>query len=626
MFIINLRDVSLNLGARNLFKKVNLAVADGERIGLIGHNGSGKSTLFDIILKKIQIDDGEIIFRSNSPISLLQQNPVIDQTVTVVDYLKQGLDTQYNLLDKFEQAASNDSIDTNLIAKLQAKIDAHDSWNLDNRIQTIVSQLNLPAAQKLSQLSGGWLRRVALGQALIQNPKLLLLDEPTNHLDIETIEWLETMLNSYQGSVIVITHDRQFLQKISNRIIEIDRGKLVNYNCGYKKFLENRAANIETEDKHNKLFDKKLNREEQWIRQGIKARRTRNEGRVRALEAMRSEFANREKRQKKGKFYIQSSQRSGRKVIEVHNLNYSITKNCKKITLITNFNLKIIRGDRIALIGANGSGKSSLLKLLMGKLKPDAGSIKLGSNTQIAYFDQIEHGLNIEKTVRDNVSDGRDYITINDKPRHIIGYLKNFLFSPEKSQTLVKSLSGGERNRVVLAKLFSRPSNFLILDEPTNDLDLETLEVLEQQLMEYAGTILIVSHDRNFIDNIATSTLSFFNDNIYHYAGAYSDLMRQQQTIIDKNNKLIKQETTKSNTKTSNTKKLSYKLQRQLDAIPNKIAKLEQQQQEITEQLQNPNFYKLSAEEKLSVTNKSRDLQRQIDILYEGWQGMEDNC
>ena len=626
MSVIQLRDVSLNLGERRLFHKAQLSIADGECIGLIGRNGSGKSTLFELILGRIQPDSGEIIYRKHTQISLLQQSPSIAKDVTVIQWLKQGLTKQYQLLQQYQDAIHSQSIEQNQLEQLHSQIDTYNAWNLDHRIEKIISQLNLPQDYSLKQLSGGWLRRVALARALLQSPQLLLLDEPTNHLDIETIEWLEHMLNSFSGAIVIITHDRHFLQRTARRIVEIDRSQLINYTCDYRQFLLQRTQIVEAEERQNQLFDKKLNKEEQWVRQGIKARRTRNEGRVRRLKAMRLEFSNREKRQRQAQFHIQNAERSGRKIIEAHNIHYSVKIGDTTTELVKNFNLKVTRGDQIALVGANGCGKTTLLKLLIGELQPQQGRIKRGSNINISYYDQVEHGLDENKSVRDNVSDGRDYININDKPRHIIGYLKNFLFSPEKSQTLVQSLSGGERNRVVLAKLLSRPSNLLVLDEPTNDLDLETLEVLEDQLIDYPGTLLIVSHDRNFIDNVVTSTLFFSPEgNITHYAGGYSDMLRQYTAQKPKTEPKtppppIDNSTTKPSKK--NSTKLSYKLQRELDAIPQKIEQLEAEQNTLLQIMQDPDFYQQKIERQ-QIIQKSSALQIEIEKKYRRWQYLD---
>ena len=405
---------------------------------------------------------------------------------------------------------------------LQASIDAAGGWQLDQQVETIISQLELPGDARLEDLSGGWQRRVALGKALVSQPGLLMLDEPTNHLDIATIEWLEHRVRGYLGAVIFVTHDRSFLQKLATRIVEIDRGKLLSWPGNYNKYLALKEKANEDEDTANALFDKRLAQEESWIRQGIKARRTRNEGRVRALHAMRSERDKRIKRQGKAKIQISEAEESGRKVVEAR----SITHGYGQETLLRNFNIKIMRGDRIGLIGNNGVGKSTLLKILLGQITPDTGSVKIGTNLVTGYFDQVRRELEWDKTIAENVGNGKEYIKVNGRDRHVVGYLRNFLFSAKRAMTPVSHLSGGECNRVLLAKLFTQPNNLLILDEPTNDLDVEMLEVLEQQLVEYQGTLIVVSHDRDFLDNVVTSTLVFEEDgNVVEYPGGYSCLL-----------------------------------------------------------------------------------------------------
>ena len=490
----------------------------------------------------------------------------------------------------------------------------------------MMTQLGLPAHKKLSELSGGWQRRVALGKALVAKPDVLLLDEPTNHLDISTIEWLEHMIKGFQGSVVFITHDRSFLQKIATRIIEIDRGLMVSWPGNYQNYLMLKDKANEDEDTQNKLFDKRLSEEEDWIRQGVKARRTRNEGRVRALESMREEYGQRLKRQGKAKFEIgESVEKSGRKVIEARSVTHSFGKD----KLIENFKLKVMRGDRIGLIGNNGVGKSTLLKILLGELTPDEGTIKIGTGLKIGYFDQIHRELDTTQSVAHNVGNGKEYIKINGKERHIVGYMKNFLFSPRRAMTPVSALSGGERNRVLLAKMFTEETNLLILDEPTNDLDVEMLEVLEEQLVNYAGTLIVVSHDRDFLDNVVTSTLVFEdNGKVEHYIGGYSDWVKQNKSLRDQDGSLkIKKSVANSVgtpvAKAPVKKKLSYKVQRELDLLPNKIEGLELQIKTLEASMAAANFYKKSAAETQAVIDQLAGTSRDLNNSLDRWAELE---
>jgi ATP-binding cassette subfamily F protein uup len=526
MSLIRFENVSLDFGEQKILTAAELAIEPAERICLIGRNGAGKSTTLKLISGEIEPDHGEVIRTSGLVISQLAQSlpDAVDQRVFEV--VRAGLTGVQALLDEYQQRATAELDRQGLLELelLHQRIDAHGGWNIEQRVETTVSELNLPADKKMSELSGGWRRRVALARALVQKPDLLLLDEPTNHLDIATIRWLEDVVYSHAGSVLFITHDRAFLQRLATRIIEIDRGKLTSWPGDYANFVVRKEKALEDESREHALFDKKLEQEEIWIRQGIKARRTRNEGRARALVRMREERARRIKKDGTARIHIEAADQSGRKVIRAKNVSYSFDGK----PLIANFSTKIMRGDRIGILGNNGVGKTTLLRLLLGDLKPQTGTVKLGTNIEIAYFDQLRESLDPEQSVADNVGEGRTYIRLNGKDRHIVGYLKGFLFSPKRSQTPVKALSGGERNRVILAKLFTRPANLLVLDEPTNDLDMETLEVLEDQLTSFAGTLIVVSHDREFLDNVVTSVLVFeANGRVQEYVGGYSDWMRQ---------------------------------------------------------------------------------------------------
>jgi ATP-binding cassette subfamily F protein uup len=534
---------------------------------------------------------------------------------------------QQALLDEFHRLSSStlNKQELRQLEELQHQIDASGIWNIDQQVETTISQLSLPATRRLNELSGGWRRRVALGKALVSEPDVLLLDEPTNHLDISTIEWLEHKIRGYKGSVIFITHDRIFLQKLATRIVEIDRGSLVSWPGNYQNYLELKEKALDDERTQNALFDKKLAQEEDWIRQGIKARRTRNEGRVRALMAMREERAKRIKREGKARIDIEKGERSGRKVITARNITHGYSGQ----TLIHKLNLKIMRADRIGLIGNNGVGKSTLLKILLGMIKPDEGTVKLGTNLEVAYFDQVLRDLDMEKSIAQNVGDGKDYISLNGKQRHVIGYLKNFLFSPKRAMTPVRALSGGERNRVALAKLFTRPANLVVLDEPTNDLDVEMLEVLEARLVDFEGTLIIVSHDRNFLDNVVTSVLVFEeNGDIQEYMGGYSDWARRGKQLTEADVPEELQEKSAKESLAENSpgkpKKLSYQLQRELDALPGKIETLEKDINYLQEQIADPAFYEQEYDETRDVLETLSSKQNELDHAMHRWAELEE--
>jgi ATP-binding cassette subfamily F protein uup len=526
MSLVRFDEVSLEFGDQKILVQADLAIDSGERVCLIGRNGAGKSTTLRLITREIEPDSGEVVRKSGLVVSQLAQSLPEVMDIQVREVVKSGLGGIQQLLEQYRQR-SQEELDSQGLTDLQdlhQLIDAHGGWNIEQRVETTMTELDLPAEKKMSELSGGWRRRVALAKALVQKPDLLLLDEPTNHLDILTIKWLETTVFGYADSVIFITHDRAFLQRLATRIVEIDRGKLTSWPGDFDKYLARKEKSIEVEARENAKFDKKLEQEEIWVRQGIKARRTRNEGRTRALAKMREERSQRVARDKSARMYIEEAEQSGRKVIRARKVNYRYQEE----PLIENFSIKIMRGDRIGLLGNNGVGKTTLLRLLLGELEPQSGVIKHGTNLEVGYFDQLRQTLDLEKSVADNVGGGRTHIRLNGKDRHVVGYLKGFLFSPKRSMTPVKALSGGERNRIILAKLFMQPANLLILDEPTNDLDMETLEVLEQKLTEFSGTLIIVSHDREFLDNVVTSTLVFESDGrIQEYVGGYSDWVRQ---------------------------------------------------------------------------------------------------
>ncbi len=626
MTLVRFDEVSLEFGDTPLLVEANFAIDAKERVCLIGRNGAGKSSMLKMIAHELDSDHGEIQWKGNLRISTLEQNLLESSDELVKNVVLHGLTEQQKLIDQYHALSKQDLDDNGLneLHELQQLIDACGGWQLEQRVETIMTQLQLSGEQKLSELSGGWRRRVALGKALVSQPELLLLDEPTNHLDISTIEWLEHHVRGYQGSVIFITHDRTFLQKLATRIVEIDRGKLISWPGNYSNYLKLKEKALDEEETSNKLFDKKLAQEESWIRQGIKARRTRNEGRVRALKAMREERAKRIKRESAARIHLETAEKSGRKVITVRNVTHGYGGRA----LIKDFSLKVQRGDRIGLIGNNGVGKSTLLKILLGEIEPDKGTVKLGTNLEIAYFDQLRQDLELNKTIAENIGEGKDYLTLNGKQRHVIGYLKNFLFSPKRAMTPVKALSGGERNRVILAKLFTKPANLLVLDEPTNDLDVEMLEVLEQRLVEFTGTLILVSHDRDFLDNVVTSTLVFEEDGkLQEYVGGYKDWARRGKHLLEMDTPQSRSSVRDSESSLipveKKPKKLSYKLQRELDDLPAKIEELEKFIESLTETVERPDFYDQPYEETSETLEQLSIAQLELDRVMERWSELE---
>jgi ATP-binding cassette subfamily F protein uup len=627
MALIRFDEITLAFGDHVILRDANLAIDPGERVCLIGRNGAGKSTTLKLITGEIEADNGEIVRRDNLIVSELAQTLPEAMDKPVRDIVRSGLADIERLLETYEHQSQLDLDKHGLrdLEALQAKIDAHDGWHTEQRVDATISDLEIPADKKMNELSGGWRRRVALARALVQTPDLLLLDEPTNHLDIATIEWLENRIYSYPGAVMFITHDRAFLQRLATRILEIDRTVITSWPGDYANYLRRKEKAVEDEQTANAEFDKKLAHEEEWIRQGIKARRTRNEGRVRALQAMRDEYAERIKPDARTRIYIDEAEQSGRKVIRAKNVSYSYGD----MPLIENFSIKIMRGDRIGLIGNNGVGKTTLLRLLLGDLQPQTGTLKHGTNLEIGYFDQLREKLDLEKSVAYNVGEGRTYIKLNGKDRHVVGYLKGFLFSPKRSMMPVKALSGGERNRVILAKLLTRPANLLVLDEPTNDLDIETLEVLEQKLVEFGGTLIVVSHDREFLDNVVTSTIVFETDgNIQEYAGGYSDWARRGHELAETDDPFGQavQERKKAHTerrRQQQSTKLSYKDQRELDQLPGEIETIETSIGELQRLVSAPDFY---AQEQDAIQEKLKELAEAEALLeqrIERWSELE---
>jgi len=625
MSLIRFDEVSLEFGDQKILTEAEFSIEPRERVCLIGRNGAGKSTTLRLITGEIEHDRGEIVRGSNLVVSELAQSlpEALDQPVR--DVVRSGLTAIEKLLEKYEEQSKLE-LDQHGLRQLEAlhtKIDAHDGWHIEQRVEETITDLGLPADKKMNALSGGWRRRVALAKALVQKPDLLLLDEPTNHLDIATIRWLEDRIYSYPGAVLFITHDRAFLRRLATRIVEIDRGILTSWPGDYDNFLVRKEKALEDEQTTNARFDKKLEQEEVWIRQGIKARRTRNEGRARALVKMRKEREQRATIAGQARITIEEAEQSGRKVVRARNVSYRYDDE----PLIENFSLKLMRGDRIGLIGNNGVGKTTLLRLLLGELEPQTGTLKKGTNLEIGYFDQLRQTLDLEKSVAYNVGEGRTYIRINGKDRHIVGYLKGFLFGPKRSMTPVKSLSGGERNRLILAKLFTRAANLLVLDEPTNDLDIETLEVLENKLCEFSGTLIVVSHDREFLDNVVTSTIVFEQDGrIQEYVGGYSDWLRQGHVLAESDRPHAAAERKRAaaeRRKQNKPTKLSYKDQRELDQLPAKIDSIEAMITRLQETVAEPEFYSRHHDTVQTKLKELADAEARLEHHVERWSELE---
>jgi ATP-binding cassette subfamily F protein uup len=629
MPLVRLDKVSLNFGTHIILDEVDFMLKKGSRYGLLGRNGAGKTTLMKIIAGSVAPDGGERWLRSGVEITWLEQLLPEADGQTVYDMVADGLAEIGTLLKQYHHLTLDyEHADIAELERVQNQLEAKQGWSLGQRVDSVITQLDLPADKLMSELSGGWRKRVALARALVREPECLLLDEPTNHLDIPTIEWLEKQLKDYQGALLLVTHDRTFLQNVVNGIAEIDRGHIYQFEGSFELFLRFREQELAAEETANKLFDKKLAEEEVWIRQGIKARRTRNEGRVRALESMRKERGNRRNLQGNAKFKVNASENSGKIVAELDHVSHAFQDNI----VIEDFSTTIIRGDRIGIVGANGAGKSTLLKILLNKLVPDTGKVKLGTKMEVAYFDQLREHLDMEKNLIDNVSDGQDFIEINGKQKHVISYLSEFLFTPDRVRTPAKALSGGEQNRAILAKVFSKPANVLVLDEPTNDLDIETLELLEDILLKFAGTVLLVSHDRRFMDNVVTSLMVFEGDGkINEYVGGYSDWVRKGGKLLaigksegnnavagEKKSSLLQQEAVKK------SKKLSYKEQKELDQQPKLIEQLEAEQSRLEELIALPNFYqdpKINVEDILQQVARN---QNELKNSYQRWEQLEE--
>ena len=636
MALLNLSNAYLGFGDFPLLDHTELHIEPNERVCLVGRNGAGKSTLMKVLAGEVQLDDGKLIFEKDIIVTRLEQDPPRHIQETVFEYVAEGIAHLSDLLKQYHHISQQMLTDYSdeLLAKLsqvQAQLEHNNGWQFENRIQDTLKLLELDPDKKLCELSGGWVRRAALARALVANPDILLLDEPTNHLDVEAITWLEDLLLNFKGSIIFISHDRSFIRKMATRIVDLDRGKLVSYPSNYDLYLETKAEDLRVEALQNELFDKKLAQEEVWIRQGIKARRTRNEGRVRTLKKLREERRNRREVQGKAKIQLDTTARSGKIVFEIENASYEVEGK----TLLKDFSATIQRGDKIALVGPNGCGKTTFIKLLLGELQPTSGTIRCGTKLDVAYFDQYRAELDLEKTVMDNVADGKQDIEVNGVKRHVLGYLQDFLFPPKRAMTPVKALSGGERNRLLLAKLLLKPNNLLILDEPTNDLDVETLELLEELLADYQGTLLIVSHDRQFIDNTVEECFFFEGNGVLNqYIGGYFDAKQQQenyhasQAVQSQNQKkneplvseLAKQEKPKAETKKV---KLSYKEQRELEELPAKMEALEADIEALQTEVNSAYFFSKEiayTQEKLQALAEK---EAELEQAFERWEMLE---
>ena len=636
MALLNLSNAYLGFGDFPLLDHTELHIEPNERVCLVGRNGAGKSTLMKVLAGEVQLDDGKLIFEKDIVVARLEQDPPRHIQETVFEYVAEGIAHLSDLLKQYhhisQQMLTNYSDE--LLAKLsqvQAQLEHNNGWQFENRIQDTLKLLELDPDKKLCELSGGWVRRAALARALVANPDILLLDEPTNHLDVEAITWLEDLLLNFKGSIIFISHDRSFIRKIATRIVDLDRGKLVSYPGNYDLYLETKAEDLRVEALQNELFDKKLAQEEVWIRQGIKARRTRNEGRVRALKKLREERRNRREVQGKAKIQLDTTARSGKIVFEIEHASYEVEGK----TLLKDFSATIQRGDKIALVGPNGCGKTTFIKLLLGELQPTSGTIRCGTKLDVAYFDQYRAELDLEKTVMDNVADGKQDIEVNGVKRHVLGYLQDFLFPPKRAMTPVKALSGGERNRLLLAKLLLKPNNLLILDEPTNDLDVETLELLEELLADYQGTLLIVSHDRQFIDNTVEECFFFEGNGVLNqYIGGYFDAKQQQENYHvsqasqlqnQKKNEPLAAEPAKQEKPKIEAKKvkLSYKEQRELEALPAQMEALEAEIESLQTEISSADFFSKEVAYTQEKLQALADKEAELEQAFERWEVLE---
>ena len=623
MPLIRLKNVSIAYGTHALLNNAEFQLDLGEKVGLLGRNGEGKSTLMKIIAGNVNADNGEVWREPTLKLAWLEQMPDLDDEATIYDAVASGLGELGDWISQYHHLLETmDGGEESLhqLGILQHKLEAHNGWHFQQRVESTLSKLNLPADVQINSLSGGWKRRVALAQALVIEPEVLLLDEPTNHLDFESIAWLEEQVLAFKGAVLFVTHDRAFLQKLATRIVDLDRGNLVSWPGNYQDYLRRKAASLEDEANQNAEFDKKLAKEEVWVRQGIKARRTRNEGRVRALKRLRAERADRRNLQGTTKLNLSKGEASGKKVIEAVDVSFSYEDK----TIVKNFSTLIQRGDKIGLLGPNGAGKSTLLKLLLKQIEPSTGTIEQGTKIQLAYFDQLREQLDPEISVADTIADGNEFIEINGAQKHVMSYLADFLFAPTRARSPVKSLSGGERNRLLLARLFTKSANLIIMDEPTNDLDLETLEMLEEKLVDYEGTLLLVSHDRAFLDNVVTSVFVFEGEGaINEYIGGYAEwfALSEQRKKKQVENKSIEQ--TKKQKSKTRSKKISFKQQKELEQLPGQIDSFELEQEKLTEKIGGANFYKQEQDIIKETLRLLKEVEQKLEQAYQRWDELE---
>ena len=626
MPLLRLDKISLAYGYLPLLAQVDFQIEAGERVCLIGRNGTGKTTLFRVITGAVAPDGGEVWRMETLRVAHLEQEVPADTARTIFEVVAGGLGELGRQLSEYHQLTAEelDSGSMQKLSLLQTQIEARGGWNVHQKVETILTRLGLPQDKRLSDCSGGTRRQVMLARALVNEPDLLLLDEPTNHLDINAITWLETYLLDYRGALMFITHDRTFVRRLATRIVELDRGMLLSFPGDFDAYLRKKDELLEIEERASAKFDKKLAEEEAWIRKGIKARRTRNEGRVRALQALRREKAERLEAQGKARFSIDAGNLSGKLVVDVRRVSFRYGEDW----IVRDFSTRILRGDRIGLLGPNGCGKSTVLKLILGELTPTSGEVVLGTRLQLAYFDQHRRILDPEKTVRENMSDS-DYVTVKGRSRHVIGYLKDFLFPPQRIDSPVKALSGGERNRLLLAKIFTQSANMMVLDEPTNDLDVETLELLEELLADYEGTLLLVSHDRTFLDNVVTSTLVFEGEGKFgEYAGGYEDWERYQRRIPETPSPTTRAERADAvgrieEKRSDKPRKLSYKEQRELEGLPARIETLEAEQFELHERMGEADFYKQESDKITATAERLEAIRQELEVCYERWQTLE---
>ncbi len=626
MPLITLQNVDFSVGGPLLLEKAELSIEPGERIALIGRNGAGKSTLLKLLSGDHKPDDGEVRVQQGVRITRLEQEVPHGAAGSVFDVVADGLGELGQWLAEFHHLSMADDFDGDALSAVQAKIDAANGWGLDQRVSETLTKLDLDGEAEFARLSGGMKRRVLLGRALVSSPDLLLLDEPTNHLDIEAIDWLEMFLKNWNGSVVFVTHDRRFLRALATRIVEIDRGQVTSWPGDWANYERRREERMNAQAQENARFDKLLAQEEIWIRQGIKARRTRDEGRVRRLKAMRNDRSQRRELGGNVRMEAAQAENSGKKVIDVKDISFAFGER----TMVKDFSTVILRGDRIGLIGPNGSGKTTLLKLLLGDLQPQSGEVRAGTNLQIAYFDQYRAVLREDWTAIENVAEGRDFIEFNGKRKHVHAYLQDFLFSPERARAPITRLSGGERNRLLLAKLFAQPSNLLVMDEPTNDLDVETLELLEELLSDYTGTLLLVSHDRDFLDNVVTSTMVMEGDGVVgEYVGGYTDWQRHAARVaaaaasapVAAPRPVAAAAAAAAPAEPK--RKLSYKDARELEQLPLKIETLEKDVEGLTAAMNDPAFYQRSAADMAAHTQQLGKVQAELDAAYARWEELD---